>query len=1008
MSSRFLTSEQQHSYGRYVGEPTSIQLANYFHLDDTAFQLVQKRRGDHNRLGFAIQLCTVRFLGTFLIDPIDVPVGVVGYLASQLEITDVDCLQNYLSRPTTHWVHAQTIKKHYGYYDFSSQPEHWRLLRWLYQRAWTGGESPSMLFDLTTARLVEQKILLPGVTVLSRLISSVRERVANRTWNILAKLPSSQQVENLEALIVIGEKAKLTPLEQLRKSPTRRSAPSLVNALNRLVTIRALGIYQLNVGKIPPIRFKTLAKTAFTLRAQAIARMSSERRIATLVAWAYVMEAIAIDDALDVLNLLVKDILSKSQKEGKKNRLRTIKDLDAAALQLATACRVLLNPTTEDNRVREEVWQRLTPEQLGEAIADVEDIARPPEDNYYDELLKQWRSVRRFLPKLLSIIDFEGNQAGGKILEAWQFLQSVEGQRKPLMDAAPLKIVDKKWTNWVVDEDGTIDRRAYTFCVLEKLLEGLRRRDLFVSSGERWSNPRAKLLTGKAWESNRASVCRTLELNSKPEPELKILQKQLDKAYSQTAQNLPNNANVRIEKDKKGKETLTISNLDKLDEPSSYVKLKDKIESLLPQVDLPEVLLEINAKTGFMKEFSHLNESFAKVKDLPISICAVLIAQSCNIGLSPLVRKRIPALTRGRLSWVEQNYFRPETIIKANGRLVDAQTKIPIVQSWGGGEVASADGMRFVVPVQTIDAGANSKYFNRGRGITYYNYTSNQFTGFHGLVIPGTLRDSLVVLVGLLEQQTGLRPRELMTDTSGYSDVVFGLFWLLGYQFSPRLADAGSARFWRLDSEAYYGLLDNLARQTVKTDLIEQNWDDMLRVAGSLKLGTVSATEIMRALHQGKKPSTIAKAIGELGKITKTLYLLNYVDDEAYRRRILTQLNRGESRHSLARAVFYGRRGELRQRYREGQEEQLGTLGLVVNVLVLWNTYYMDAAINQLQKEGWDIKEEDKARLSPLSHSHINMLGRYQFNLPEELKDGALRPLRDADALDELADLDLW
>ena len=240
-----------------------------------------------------------------------------------------------------------------------------------------------------------------------------------------------------------------------------------------------------------------------------------------------------------------------------------------------------------------------------------------------------------------------------------------------------------------------------------------------------------------------------------------------------------------------------------------------------------------------------------------------------------------------------------------------------------------------MVPVRTLNAGANSKYFNRGRGITYYNYTSDQFTGFHGIVIPGTLRDSIAVLVGLLDQQTSLRPRELMTDTSGYSDVVFGLFWLLGYQFSPRLADAGAARFWRLDPEADYGILDKLARQTVKVELIEQNWDDLLRVAGSLKLGTVSASEIMRALQRGQKPSTIALAIVELGRVTKTLYLLNYVDDEAYRRRILTQLNRGESRHALARAVFHGRRGEVRQRYREGQEEQLGTLGVVVNVLVL-------------------------------------------------------------------------
>ena len=164
----------------------------------------------------------------------------------------------------------------------------------------------------------------------------------------------------------------------------------------------------------------------------------------------------------------------------------------------------------------------------------------------------------------------------------------------------------------------------------------------------------------------------------------------------------------------------------------------------------------------------------------------------------------------------------------------------------------------------------------------------------------------------------------------------------------------------------------------------------------------------MRALHRGKKPSTIAKAIGELGRITKTLYLLNYVDDETYRRRILTQLNRGEGRHSLARTVFHGRRGEVRQRYREGQEEQLGTLGLVVNVLVLWNTYYMNAALNQLRSLGWDILSEDQARLSPLAHSHFNMLGRYQFNLPDELKDGGMRPLRETEPGDELADLELW
>ena len=168
------------------------------------------------------------------------------------------------------------------------------------------------------------------------------------------------------------------------------------------------------------------------------------------------------------------------------------------------------------------------------------------------------------------------------------------------------------------------------------------------------------------------------------------------------------------------------------------------------------------------------------------------------------------------------------------------------------------------------------------------------------------------------------------------SDLIFGLFHVLGYQFSPRLADVGEARFWRIDASADYGVLNGLARQTINHNLITENWDDVLRVAGSLKLGTVNVTELLRALQGNGHPSTLAKAIAEVGRIAKSLYLLSYIDDPAYRRRILIQLNKGESRHSLARATYFGHKGEVRQRYREGQEEQLGALGLVVNAMVLW------------------------------------------------------------------------
>lgn len=168
-------------------------------------------------------------------------------------------------------------------------------------------------------------------------------------------------------------------------------------------------------------------------------------------------------------------------------------------------------------------------------------------------------------------------------------------------------------------------------------------------------------------------------------------------------------------------------------------------------------------------------------------------------------------------------------------------------------------------------------------------------------------------------------------------------------------------------------------------------------MAGSLKLCTVRASDLIRTLQLGSRPSSIARAIGEVGRIAKTIYLLTYLDDASYRRRILTQLNRGEGRHDLARVVFHGQRGELRQKYREGQEDQLGALGLVLNMLVIWNTRYMAAALDAIRATGQEVRDEDVARLSPLMRGHINMLGRYHFTWPDELRRGALRPLRNPD-----------
>lgn len=168
-----------------------------------------------------------------------------------------------------------------------------------------------------------------------------------------------------------------------------------------------------------------------------------------------------------------------------------------------------------------------------------------------------------------------------------------------------------------------------------------------------------------------------------------------------------------------------------------------------------------------------------------------------------------------------------------------------------------------------------------------------------------------------------------------------------------------------------------------------------LRLAGSLKLGHLKAEGVMRILQVRDRPTTLAKALMQLGRLIKSLHILNYVDDADFRRRILIQLNRQEFRHKLARKIYHGDRGEVRNALRQGQEEQLGTLGLALNAVTHWNAIYMQEAIAQMASQGQVVDPADIARLSPIRWQHINFLGKYDITLPESVAQGGFRPLRE-------------
>ncbi|MBO4161378.1 Tn3 family transposase [Micromonospora antibiotica] len=198
---------------------------------------------------------------------------------------------------------------------------------------------------------------------------------------------------------------------------------------------------------------------------------------------------------------------------------------------------------------------------------------------------------------------------------------------------------------------------------------------------------------------------------------------------------------------------------------------------------------------------------------------------------------------------------------------------------------------------------------------------------------------------------------------------------------------------------ADYGPLNPAAGGKIDLSRVRQHWADLLRLVGSIHTGAVSAYHVLRMLSPGGAATQLGEALAHFGRIFKTLHVLTFVDDEPYRRQIKAMRNLQEGRHDLARHVFHGRRGEPRQPYHEGMEDQLGALGLVLNCVTLWNTVYLDAALGRLRAEGYPALDADVARLSPYMRRHINVHGHYSFHLPD-LGNGR-RALRDPDADDD-------
>ena len=501
------------------------------------------------------------------------------------------------------------------------------MTRWLYGVCWTGTERLGALFDRTTALPLAHKILLPGVTTTERLVVSVRARVEARLYRLLSQELTAQQKEQLQRLLLVPEGDRVSLLDQIRSGPTRISGPAIRATIDRLNAVRALGISIPMKARIPSSQIASLARFANRAKAQAISRMPAPRRLATLVAFVHCLEATAQDEVLEMFEILMHDVFGKAVTTDQKARLRTLKDLDESAAAMGEACRLLLDPELPGKSLRKKVFAKIPRAALENALERLTALIRPTNDVYYQELSGHYRSVKGYLPHVLNHVSFEAVPAGRSLLAACDWLGNQPERNKPDGDA-PREVIDKDWQRYVVQKDGRVDLRAYTFCVLKHLQTAIHWRDVFTRPSWRYANPRANLFSDAEWEATRPIVCRMLGLPPDPQPFLDSMAVELDKTYREVARRLPDNPDVRFEK-VNGKEELILTPLDALEEPPSLIQLRKIVADRLPRVELAELVLEVALRTGFTEAFTHLTNRAARTADFPLSLCAALLAEAC-------------------------------------------------------------------------------------------------------------------------------------------------------------------------------------------------------------------------------------------------------------------------------------------------------------------------------------------------------------------------------------------
>lgn len=964
-----------------------VTLIRYWSLDDDDLRLLETRRRDDTRLGLALQLCALRYPGRLIQRGETIPEGTLTFLSEQLGI-DPDALLTFALRAPTRYEQLAILRQHYGFSELS-HPVRADLLAFARGVAVASTRDKYVVSALAD-EMRRRRIVIPGITVLERLAGQACTEAEDALLADVARRLTPDLVLRMEALLSTGPRARQSWISWLREPPGKAGAATMRGLNDRLEAVRHVGISNLVLQAVPVQRVRRMAQEGRRLTAQNFEQMRPIRRHATLAAFLLEAEITLTDTAVAMFETLI----GKSFRHAKS--LRDQKMLETASTASSTLdffarFGEAITARREAGLSLDEAVTAVTSwDELKQATASAKAAKRTSsDDDLIAYLPTQYVRIRRFAAPFLASFIFEGNRQNAHFIDAvvqmgtaWKNgLRSVE---QPWVRKA-LLLADRRWRKEIVAADGTIDRRMLELFLIVELKNRIAASEIWIKGSHIYRAFDEHMISQQTYAVIKAEA--RIPVAIPVDVEVYLVQKAeaLDQKLSEATRRLEaSRGDTRI-----GAKGLRVPAVRTV-ETEAAIAFAKRISASMPPIRLTDLVADIDRMTGFSSLFEHL-QTGRPPSDLRV-FYAALIAEATNLGFSKMALA-CHGITRRQLQQMAIWHFREETFTLALARLVEAQHAAPFSAVFGSHTVSSSDGQHIHLGDGGEVAGGVNGRYGTNPIIKLYTAISGRYAPFHTKIIAATASEAVHVLDALLETDAGLDIVRHHVDGGGVSDLVFAFCHALGFAFVPRVPDLDGRCLYSFGLAKQYGILQNVMGDRIDADLIRTHWDDILRLMTSLRTRTVSASLMLKRLSATTRQSGLAQALRQVGRIERTLFTLDWINDEQLRKTTTAELNKGESRNSLVRAVNLHRLGRFRDRSQENLSIRASALNLVVTAIIHWNTIYTGRVVDALGETVQSIPGYLLSSLSPLTWEHVNLTGDYLWEDKPPLDENGFRAI---------------